>query len=128
MPCRNRFLIRKAAIVVLGYIVFDLFGLNPQPEVNPILLDARKVPLLTRLNKVSGQEMIIRTLTVIAFGTLIYSALQFSSAVVAIVEFMCERGEGLATPMWPRDGGVHSAAVWGVSKPPVNRIEHNELN
>ena len=69
-PSRSLFIIRRVCLIILSYMILDAVAQGNQPDMNPILYGADKVPLLHRLwtGQATAEEIIIRIGTTLTFG------------------------------------------------------------
>ncbi|MCJ1432277.1 hypothetical protein MMC27_001633 [Xylographa pallens] len=85
-PSRRRFLLEKAAIFLVCYMILDLATSEPpQPGVNATNFSARKVPFFGRLSAVSTPDLVIRLATTIGLWVSLYCVIQAGYSVYAFV-------------------------------------------
>lgn len=66
IPSRSSFLVRKAIIVVLAFLIIDLTTLGAQPlEHNAVVFSAEAVPILTNSGKNLGGEKILSRFVIV---------------------------------------------------------------
>ena len=76
VPTRSNFLLKKAAILVVCYFTIDLLAQGDQPDKNPILYGANRVCFFTRLDDVTMEEFIMRTITSVFYWVAGYFVVQ----------------------------------------------------
>ena len=89
IPSRPVFLLRIVPISLLSYLVLDFMAQGGQPEMNHILYSARKVPFLTRIGEVSGEEIATRALTVIGYWIGAYLMIRLCHDISAFLYVAC---------------------------------------
>ena len=76
VPTRSDFLLKKAAILVACYLIIDLLAQGDQPDKNPTLYGANRVMVFTRLDDVTIEELITRTITSVLYWVAGYFVVQ----------------------------------------------------
>ena len=76
VPTRSNFLLKKAAVLVLCYCTMDLLAHGDQPDRNPIVYAENHVSFFTRLDDVTMEEIVTRTITSVFFWFGSYIAIQ----------------------------------------------------
>ena len=86
IPSRSAFLLKRAVVLIICYLAIDLTSHLNQPVTNPTTYAESRVPFLTRLQDVTIDELVKRTMTTIFYlgGTYVvvqgyYSGLAFLS-------------------------------------------------
>ena len=76
VPTRSDFLLKNAATLVLCYLIIDLLAQGEHPDKNPTLYGADRVYLFTRLDDVTIEELITRTITSVLYWVAGYFVVQ----------------------------------------------------
>lgn len=63
VPTRSAFLLKKASTFIICYLAIDLLAQGNQPDKNPTLYAESRVPFFTRLDDVTFDEVVTRTIT-----------------------------------------------------------------
>ena len=86
VPSRRRYLLQKAAIFLVCYMILDLATSQPQqPGVNAVNFSARKVPVFSRLSTVSTPDLVVRLATTIGLWISLYCVIQAGYSFYAFV-------------------------------------------
>jgi hypothetical protein len=104
IPSRRTFLRHNAIVVLLCYIVVDVFSLGVQPESNAILFASQNIPFFVRLGNVSAQQLAIRVISTLTLGLNIYCITRLGYSILGIIAV----GTGLSR-----------ASAW---RPPFGRL------
>jgi hypothetical protein len=65
---RRRFITTTVGTILVSYMVLDLISSNNDPQIASKYLTMDKIPIFTRPNQITLEELVIRTFTVLAAG------------------------------------------------------------
>ena len=85
VPSKTKFLVQKAVVIVITYLVVDLSISLAQPEENPFFFSPRRIHFLSRLNEISGQELAIRVGSTLALGVNVICIFHFGYSILAFI-------------------------------------------
>ncbi|KAK2810386.1 hypothetical protein FQN49_008542 [Arthroderma sp. PD_2] len=98
IPSRSRFLLWTCLIFAASYMVLDLITFQVDTEVNLRFFTPKNIPFFRRLHKVSGEEMTMRTVSIIASGLSIICIQRGSYSLIAFLSVLF----GISEPReWP---------------------------
>lgn len=63
VPIKSRFLTGNLVSMIICYLIVDASSLAAQPEMNEGFFAATKVPLLSRIDQVTLEELVVRTMS-----------------------------------------------------------------
>ena len=89
VPSRAKFLLQNLWTAVLCYLIVDFVASSADPAMNHIIYSASKVPLLTRIQDISGRELAIRLVSVLGVWAPGYFFLQLLLAVYTSARVAC---------------------------------------
>ena len=84
VPSRGKFLLDKAAVCLVSYLVLDLAGSNSQPGKNKVLYSAEEVPLFGTRG-ISRERLQVRLYTTLGFWVANYCVVQLVLGVSALI-------------------------------------------
>ena len=76
IPSRSAFLLKRASIFILCYLVIDIMSQLNQPLTNPTTYAEGSVPFFTRLQDITIDELVTRTMTTIFYWFGLYVIVQ----------------------------------------------------
>ncbi len=76
VPTRTAFLLRKALIFIICYLVLDVLTQGNQPDQNAINYAVNRVPFFSRLDEVTMEEAITRIITTVFYWVGSYVVIQ----------------------------------------------------
>ena len=76
VPTRSNFLLKKAVILAACYFAIDILAQGDQPDKNPILYGVNRVYFFRRLDDVTMEEFITRTITSVFYWVGSYLVVQ----------------------------------------------------
>ena len=99
IPTRRRFLLKKAGIIAICYVLVDtMMQANNNPDMNPVLYANSKIPLLGRWNEVTAEEIGIRVATSMGFYVGLYLIIELYSSTLSFLSVL----SGLDQPAYNR--------------------------
>ena len=119
IPSRSAFLLKRASIFIICYLTIDIMSQLNQPLTNPTTYAESRVPFFTRLQDVTIDELVTRTMTTIFYWLGIYVIVQGYYSGLAFLSV----ASGLDHPgLWrPFNGPVTQAytirGFWGYVLP-----------
>lgn len=114
-PSRARFLLSKAFLIAVCYLLIDFLAQGNQPEQNRVNFARERMPLFSRLGSVSAEEAITRLLTSTFFWFGGYLVIQMYYATWALlgVALRVDR-PGLWRPLYGGFGEAYTVrGFWG---------------
>ncbi len=98
VPSKARFLRAAVPKLALYVLILDLAGFLNRSSNNNVIFSAEQVPLFSRLGNVSGEDLITRTASILAFWSMQYIVIEVVYGAIAIAAVV----SGLsATGAWP---------------------------
>lgn len=82
VPSRGVFLLNKAVILLLCYLVMDFSSLASQPDQNPVLYHPSRISWLNAEN-LGAEPLLIRSTTALGFWVNLYCIVQFYMGIFA---------------------------------------------
>ena len=81
VPTRQRYCLTKLRSILISYLLLDIMSQASRPDQNPILFADDKIPLLSRWNEVTLEEIIVRFSASIGFwiGVFLFVHLYYST-------------------------------------------------
>lgn len=83
VPSRLNFLSRKAIIFLISFTVLDLTSLGADV---PLDFSPETIPLFTRMNHVTGQQLLTRLMTTLGYGIAVCSFQQLLHSIWALID------------------------------------------
>ena len=114
IPSRTSFLLRKALIFSICYIVLDLATSSAKPAENHIHYSLNKIPCFTRWGDVTSEEIIRKLVGGIAYWTASYCTMQCYMGAWAFISVACGSDPKYWRPNFgPLSEGYTIRRFWG---------------
>jgi len=85
IPTRKKFLATRLLLLLISVLIMDFWNTLPSPEEPERLFSSHAIPLLSRLDKLEPEELIVRLGSTIVFWSNMYCILQFLHAVASFI-------------------------------------------